>query len=75
MPSQRRDEPRHRVGANIRARRDELGITQEEAARRSNLHPVEFARAERGVRDLRLSTIVKIANGLGVPATQLLNGL
>lgn len=68
-------EPRERVGANIRARRDELGITQEEAARRAGVHPVEFARAERGTRDLRLSTIVKIADGLEVPAGRLVDGL
>jgi transcriptional regulator with XRE-family HTH domain len=46
-------EPKTRVGANIKSRRIELGLTQEIAAQRSDLHPVEFARAERGQRDLR----------------------
>lgn len=68
-------EPKERVGANIRARRDELGITQEQAAQRAGVHPVEFARAERGTRDLRVSTIVKIADGLEVAAARLLDGL
>lgn len=68
-------EPKTRVGANIRARRDELGITQEQAAQRAGIHPVEFARAERGVRDLRVSTVVKIARGLEIPAAQLLDGM
>lgn len=68
-------EPKQRVGANIRARRLALGLTQEQAAHRSGLHPVEFARAERGVRDLRISTVVKIAHGLGVPAARLVEGL
>ena len=68
-------EPKERVGANIRQRRIELGITQEEAARRSAIHPVEFARAERAVRDLRVSTVVKIARGLEVSPAQLLEGL
>jgi transcriptional regulator with XRE-family HTH domain len=68
-------EPKQLVGANIRARRDELGITQEEAAQRAGVHPVEFARAERGVRDLRVSTVVKIAAGLGVTASRLLDGV
>ncbi len=67
--------PQQRVGMNIRARRSLLGITQEEAAGRCNIHPVEFARAERGLRDLRLSTVVKIATGLGVEAGTLLEGL
>jgi transcriptional regulator with XRE-family HTH domain len=67
-------EPKDVVGANIRARRDELGVTPEEAARRAGIHPVEFARAERGTRDLRVSTVVKIARGLGMTASQLLEG-
>jgi transcriptional regulator with XRE-family HTH domain len=68
-------EPKQRVGANVRARRHELGITQEEAARRAGIHRVEYARAERGVRDLRVSTVVKIAQGLEIPAGRLLDGL
>lgn len=68
-------EPKVLVGANIKARRAELGITQEEAAQRSGIHPVEFARAERGLRDLRVSTVAKIAGGLGIPASDLLHGI
>jgi transcriptional regulator with XRE-family HTH domain len=68
-------EPKQRVGENIKARRAELGITQVDAANRSELHPVEFARAERGTRDLRVSTIVKIARGLQIEAGKLLKGL
>lgn len=68
-------EPRVQVGHNIRARRTELGITQETAAHRCGVHPVEFARAERGQRDLRVSTIVRIAAGLGVAAGELVRGL
>jgi len=68
-------EPKAQVGHNIRRRRDELQITQEEAAHRSGIHPVEFARAERGTRDLRVSTVVKIARGLGLPAADLLDGV
>jgi transcriptional regulator with XRE-family HTH domain len=68
-------EPKQRVGANIRARRIELGITQEEAAQRCGVHPVELARAERGLRDMRVSTVTRIARGLGVAAGDLLRGL
>jgi transcriptional regulator with XRE-family HTH domain len=68
-------EPKQQVGANIKARRAELGLTQEEAASRAGLHPVEFARAERGSRDLRVSTVVKIAAGLEIAAGELLRGL
>lgn len=68
-------EPKLKVGQNVRASRKRLGITQEALAERSNMHPVEIGRAERGLRDLRISTVVKIAHGLGVPASELLRGL
>jgi transcriptional regulator with XRE-family HTH domain len=67
-------EPKLIVGRNIRAHRDRLGITQEALAHRSGLHPVELSRAERGVRDMRVSTVVKIARGLEVPPGELLAG-
>lgn len=63
------------VGHNIRRCRDDLEITQEEAANRAGVHPVEFARAERGIRDMRVSTVAKIARGLNVPASELLRGI
>jgi transcriptional regulator with XRE-family HTH domain len=52
-----------------------LSLTQEALAERADMHPVEVGRAERGVRDLQVSTIAKIAHGLGVPASELLRGV
>ncbi|MGB7686231.1 MAG: helix-turn-helix transcriptional regulator [Solirubrobacterales bacterium] len=63
------------VGANIRRYRKAQGLTQEALAERCGVHPVELARAERGVRDMRVSTVTKIATGLGIPAGELLAGL
>jgi transcriptional regulator with XRE-family HTH domain len=68
-------EPKLKVGENIRANRLRIGLTQEALADRSDMHPVEVGRAERGLRDLRISTVVKLAKGLGIPAADLLNGL
>lgn len=68
-------EPRYQVGANIRANRKEQGLTQEDLAHRAGLHPVELGRAERGTRDLRISTVVKIARGLDIEAAELLRGI
>ena len=68
-------EPKITVGQNIRAERKRAGITQEALAYRCGMHPVEVGRAERGTRDLRVSTVVKIAQGLEVPASELLRGL
>ena len=68
-------EPKIEVGRNIRAQRRRLGLTQEALAHRSGMHPVEVGRAERGVRDMRVSTVAKLANGLDVPAMELLRGV
>lgn len=68
-------EPKTQVGQNIRTNRKRLGITQEALAERCDMHPVEIGRAERGLRDLRISTVVKIARGLDVPACELLRGM
>jgi transcriptional regulator with XRE-family HTH domain len=68
-------EPKLKVGENIRTERRRAGITQEALAERCDMHPVEVGRAERGARDLRISTIAKLAKGLGVPACELLRGV
>jgi predicted transcriptional regulator len=68
-------EPKAVVGRNIRIHRRALGITQEALAHRSDMHPVEIGRAERGTRDLRVSTVAKIARGLEIEAHELLRGV
>ncbi|HVX31802.1 MAG TPA: helix-turn-helix transcriptional regulator [Solirubrobacterales bacterium] len=68
-------EPKVVVGRNIARLRHQQGLTQEELAHRCGVHPVELARAERGQRDMRVSTVAKIARGLRVPAAELLEGV
>ncbi len=68
-------EPKLKVGQNIRANRRRLNLTQEALADRCDMHPVEVGRAERGMRDLRVSTIAKLARGLDIPACELLRGV
>ena len=68
-------EAKDAVGRNIKVQRERRDWTQEELAHRAGMHPVEVGRAERGVRDLRVSTIAKLARGLGVPATELMRGV
>lgn len=63
------------VGRNIKACRKEADLTQEALALRCDMHLVEIGRAERGVRDLRVSTLARIAKGLDVPAGELLRGI
>jgi transcriptional regulator with XRE-family HTH domain len=68
-------EPKVVVGRNIRAQRKLRELTQEELAHRAGMHPVEVGRAERGVRDMRVSTVVKLARGLDLPAKELFRDL
>jgi transcriptional regulator with XRE-family HTH domain len=68
-------QPKIRVGRNIKRLREAQDLTQEALAHRCDIHTVELARAERGVRDMRVSTVVRIARGLKVPAGELLDGL
>lgn len=68
-------EPKIVVGRNIKANRKRAELTQEGLAHRCGMHLNEVGRAERGVRDLRVSTVARLAKGLGVPACELLRGV
>lgn len=66
---------KHIVGANIRRERERLELSQEALADRAGTSVQQVSRAERGIRDLRVSTVAKIAKGLGVKAADLLDGV
>lgn len=53
--------PRQRFAANLRRARTELGLSQEELGLRCDLHRTEVSLLERGGREPRLGTIVKLA--------------
>jgi transcriptional regulator with XRE-family HTH domain len=67
--------PEERFAANLRRYREAANLTQEQLAAKTGLHPTEISRLERGVREPRLSTIVRLAKGLGVAAEQLVAGI
>ncbi len=60
------------LGSNLRDARERLGLTQEEVADRSGVHPTEVSRIEAGKRDPRVSTVERLAQALGVKAGELL---
>ena len=62
-------------GERVRARRLELGLSQEAAAVRCGIHWTQLGKVERGQRSLRLETIVKIAGGLDVDPGKLVTAL
>lgn len=69
------NETTREFGARIRARREELGLSQEAAAVRCRIHWTQLGKVERGQRSLRLENILKIAFGLKTTPGALLDGL
>ena len=66
---------RVRFAANVRRQRELRGLSQEGLAAACGLHRTEISLLERGGRDPRLSTILRLARGLGVGAPVLVEGV
>jgi transcriptional regulator with XRE-family HTH domain len=58
-----------------RGTRLDRGWTQEDLAHKTGLATVQVSRIERGKREIRLTTLVRLIDGLEVPADSLLDGL
>lgn len=65
-------DPRERFSVNLRDLREAAGLTQMQLSNASGVHTTEISRLERGERNPRLTTIVKLAAGLGVEPGALL---
>lgn len=75
-PSQSPISPATReFGRRVAARRHELGLSQEKAAEEIGVHWTYLGQVERGRRNVTLHNILKIADGLGVDAGELVSGL
>lgn len=69
----RADDPRvGDLGTNLRDARKKLGLTQEQVAERSGVHPTEVSRIEAGKRDPRVSTLRRLAKAVELPPGELL---
>ena len=60
------------IAAALKASRQAAGLSQDALSHRCGLATSEISRLERGVRNPRLSTIVRLARGLGVRPADLL---
>ena len=58
-------EPQAVFGAKVRRLREEAGLTLEELGDRCDMELAYVSRVERGQKDVQLSTIVRLACGLG----------
>jgi transcriptional regulator with XRE-family HTH domain len=62
-------------GAAVRARRLEIGLSQEALATDAELHRTYIGGIERGERNVSLLNIVRIANALKTTASVLTQGI
>ena len=61
--------------ANLRARRDELGLTQADVAWSAYMDQSYYSRIERGMVDPSIRMVSRIAAALQVDASELLRGV
>lgn len=70
-----RRHPRRTFGENLRKRRIQLGLSQEELAERAGLHRTYVGSVERGERNVSLENIVRLAEAVGADPSDLLEGI
>lgn len=61
-----------RFGQNVRAARLARGWTQERLAHETGLTPVQISRIERGRREIRITTMLRLRKALQTSADDLL---
>jgi transcriptional regulator with XRE-family HTH domain len=59
---------------NVKAQRARRGLSQSQVGKLSGIHFTEISRIERGLRDPRMSTLIRLARALGMPPSRLLDG-
>jgi HTH-type transcriptional regulator/antitoxin HipB len=64
-----------KLGENVRDARKERGWTQEELSARTKLAVVQISRIERGKREIRLGTLIRLLDAFEVAPDVLLDGL
>lgn len=64
-----------RFGQTVRKRRMALDLTQEILAERAELHRTYIADIERGVRNVSLRNVEKLARALGISVSSLCAGI
>jgi len=64
--------PQHALGLAVKARRDELGLTQEQVALGAGLHQRWISNVENGWRNPSYGSLRRLAAGLDLSASELL---
>ncbi len=66
---------RDRFAVNLRQARETAGVSQEELAERIEVHRTEISLLERGGREPRLGTLIKLAVALDTTPEALCSGI
>lgn len=64
-----------KLGARIQKLRQEKGFSQEELAFESDLHRTYISHVERGSRNITVIGLCKIAKGLGMKPSDVIEGI
>lgn len=67
MPSAKRKPVQERVGLAIRKRREALKLSQDDFADHIGFHRSYYGAIERGKKNLQLSTLERVCEGLDAP--------
>jgi len=67
--------PRERFATNLRKARQKAGISQEELGHMCDLHRTEISLLERGGREPRMGTILKLSGSLETTPNELCEGV
>lgn len=62
-----------KIGVAIRSYRSELGLSQERFADSIAMHRAYYSSIERGEKNITLLTLARLADGLGVRASKILD--
>lgn len=54
------------LGEHIRKTRRSLGISRAKLAEKIGMHPMNYAKIERGQKNVTVETLLRIADGLGI---------
>lgn len=67
-------DPRKPLGLAIKKRRVQLAMTQEQLAEKADMHCTYVSGVERGIQNISIVKLAKIAAGLGVKVQDLTKG-
>lgn len=68
-------DPLKTLGFNVRVKRELRALTQEQLAEKADLHWTFVSGIERGIRNVSILKLLRIAKALETPLSELLAGL